>query len=455
MTLTLNRAKLAEGLLIAFLAFSFAGLMLQVQMLFYAAVVSAFAGLCLGDNNYRVGLCFMLVPNIRLFDGLSVSYLVAVMLAFPAVVYIFESKRVNFKAAAHVIMLSLWEVIHTIAMNNMHSIFANLGSIMVLYYVECVLVNKDIKLNYSEIARKFAFGCIFSSAMFMSFYFGKIDLWKYLTTWRLKAFANDPNYYALYMCVAIAMLFTITSKHKVRDYIYIFILVALILFTSSKMGLAVTLLMFIFFAFKSLLGVTTRRFRFVRRLMIGGLTIATIFSRRILILIDNTLISLQEHKGTDVNIDPITSNRIMIMQFYLGELVTNIPLLLFGYGFQYNETAQYYVFSHISHNTYLDVVLSWGLVGVAMMFVIFFNFIVSMKKNRTEKLGVESFLPLLITGITFIALSCLNASMFWWIICAALLPLKGRKDEKDAADIGSGSRLQHRKISVKLHKVSD
>ncbi len=128
-------------------------------------------------------------------------------------------------------------------------------------------------------------------------------------------------------------------------------------------------------------------------------------------------------------------------------------LLLFGYGLQYNETDIYKGFQHIAHNTYLDVILSWGLVGVVILFAVFFRIVKMMNKNRLERLTVNHFLPMIVTGVTFFALSCLSATMFWWIICAALLPLEGLYSD-ETAYILHRSRLQRRKFHFNVHGVA-
>lgn len=456
MVLKFNKDKAANVLLIAFLVLIFFGKILGIGLvLFYPAIICAFVAICLGDNNFRVGTCLMLVPNIRVFDGLQISFIINVLIALPVFAYILETKRINFTALMHVLIIGTWDLMHSLAFNQANQILANFSTVIILYYVECVLTDSAVKLNYSEIARKFSFGCLYSGLVFMLYMalFGSMPLFTYISLWRLSGFAGDPNYYSLYVCVAIAMLFIIAEKHKIRDYIYLFTMIGITLLTASKMSLVTILIILIYFVFRSLYGILSASNRFARRVVLIGAALGAIFSGRIVDSINNTLIRLQEKNGDTIDIDTITSNRYMIQSFYTNEIFTQPMLLLFGYGLQYNETGIYKGFQHIAHNTYLDVILSWGLVGVVILFAVFFRIVKMMNKNRLERLTVNHFLPMIVTGVTFFALSCLSATMFWWIICAALLPLKGLYSD-ETAYILHRSRLQRRKFHFNVHGVA-
>ena len=76
MKLKLNLSKFAGVLFIAFLVTIFVAKMFQILVLMYAGILCAAVGICLADDNQRVGACLLLLPNIRMFDGLSISFLV-------------------------------------------------------------------------------------------------------------------------------------------------------------------------------------------------------------------------------------------------------------------------------------------------------------------------------------------------------------------------------------------
>lgn len=455
MKFTINRKSLTQVLFISFFVFVTMGVFLSFRPLYIIAILTAITGMSLGDNSYRIAFSLSLVPLVRIFDGFQITFLVNLMIAFPVFAYIIETRRINFTALFHVLMLSAWDLIHQIAFNTPGHIIPNLGSIIILYYVESVLTKKGLYLDNGDIARKFTFGIIFSSVLeYWVLNLNGANAWAYIQAWRLSGFAGDPNYFSLYISLAVIMLFSLRQAHKVRDYFYIFILIFLQLLTASKMALAVLVLTLLFFAAKAVYGSFSKKNRFARRILLALIAIAAIFHQYIVGLIDNILIRLQEHNGTNVDIDTITSNRFKILTFYSNELITNPMILLFGYGLQYNETERYRQFNFIAHNTYYDLILSWGVVGVVMFIVIFYQMLYGMRKNRTEKLKFDNFLPIIIVLVNFMALSCLSASMFWWVICAALLPLKGFQSNESTVNIRYRAGVQRRKLHINVRRVA-
>ena len=453
MVLKFNKDRVANILLVIFLVLLSFSKIIMFRPIFYPAALCAVAAICLGNETLRLGISLLLIPNIRIVDTLNFTFMINLLLLLPLFAYVLERRKINFTALAHVSILVAWELLHVLAFASFGKIAPNVGAIIILYYVECILTDRNVHIDFADISRKFAFGCIFSCFTFLVRQSRISSVTEYLNTWRLSAFAGDPNYYALYLCLAISMMFIIADGHKVRDYVYIFVLMGITLLTSSKMALITLIVMLLFFAGKSLYGIFARKNRFARRVVIAGTFVAAIFSSKIAELISNTLERIQEKNGDTVDIDTITSNRVMILNFYNNELFTNPALLLFGYGLQYNETPAYAEFAYISHNTFLDLVLSWGLIGTILFAFIMYQILAAMKKNRTEKLTFSHFIPLIIALITFLALSCLSATMFWWVMCAILLPLKGLKYNEKTVRIGNSTGVQRRKIHFSLRPI--
>lgn len=453
MILKFNKDNLAHALMFVFLSLVFVGTALKITVLLYPAVIAAAASLCLGNHTFRVGFCMLLVPNIRLLDSLNITFGINLLIALPVFIYLFEKRRINFTAAMHVIIIEIWDVAHSVYFNQIHQILPNLSTVIILYYVECVLTEKKIQVNFADVTRKFCFGCIYSGFLYMLHIalHESLPLIDYISLWRLYGYAGDPNYFSLYLCVGVSMLFVITEKHKIRDYFYILIMIGITLLTASKMSLVTMLLILLYFAVYSLYSFLANKNRFAWRIVLIGAAIGVIFSNRIADIIKSTVIRIREKNGSTLDIDTITSNRFMIQNYYFAEMLANPMILLFGYGLQYNETAYFRRFYHMAHNTYMDIILSWGVPGLIMMFAVFFSIFRKMRKNRTERLTLNHFLPLAVVGLTFLALSCLSATMFWWMVCAVLLPLKGLNNE--SAYHMRSSRLQRTKVHLRLRNV--
>ena len=178
----------------------------------------------------------------------------------------------------------------------------NFSTTIILYYVECVLTDSAVKLKFPEIARKFAFGCLYSGLVFMMVQalYGSMPLFTYISLWRLSGFAGDPNYYSLYLCLSVAMIFIIAEKHKVRDYFYLFAMIALALLTSSKMSLVTLMVILLYFLVRSLYGIFSRNNRFARRIVLIGAALTVIFTRSTKLLMIPTSVShgMQRRRNT-------------------------------------------------------------------------------------------------------------------------------------------------------------
>ncbi|MBQ2473886.1 MAG: hypothetical protein II513_00895, partial [Ruminococcus sp.] len=148
-----NKDNLANALLFIFLSLVFVAKVLNVNFLLYPAIIAVAASLCLGNNSFRVGACLLLVPNIRLLDSLNISFGINLLIALPVFIYLFERRRVNFTAAMHVIIIEIWDLAHSVYFGQYNQILPNLSTVLVLYYVECVLTEKNIKINYADINR--------------------------------------------------------------------------------------------------------------------------------------------------------------------------------------------------------------------------------------------------------------------------------------------------------------
>ena len=446
----LNLNKIARYCLIAFWVIIVVAKLFRIAEIYYPAILIGLMGLLIGDDTYRVGFCLMLVPNIRIFDALGFTYAVNIMMIMPLIAKIIMDRKVNATALAHTLILMALELAHILYQQAYNNLLPNMAALVLLYYVESILLDRNTKINFPEITRKFAFGSIFSAALFFVMNFRVIDMRIYLQGYRYTGYASEPNYYSLYICLTIAMIFII-RQHKVRDYVYIGLLMFIEMFTLSKMALLTLLVIIFFVALKTVLNGFSYRTRFLKRFLVILIGVGIVFSKQIIDLLSNTIIRFREHNGTAIDLDSITTLRASLMTFYFNQLISDPFLILFGYGLQYNEV----IGRGLSHNTFLDILLSWGIPGILLFFSIFFTIIRRLISNCPERIGVDHFFPMFILTLTFFALSCLSASMFWWVILAAFLPLKGIVyEDQRAILVGDSTGVQRRKIRLRVRRVA-
>ena len=120
--LKINTRQLSRYLLVAFLVLVFLAKTVQIELFLYLSLACGAACLCLSDDSTRIGICLLLLPNIRMFDGLQIKFLVNILLVLPVAAYIIEHRRINFIALSHVLMLWTWDMCHALYSNQLDRI---------------------------------------------------------------------------------------------------------------------------------------------------------------------------------------------------------------------------------------------------------------------------------------------------------------------------------------------
>ncbi len=371
----------------------------------------------------------VLIPNIRLLDDLGAEFIVNIMMALPILVYLFRqgTKKLSLVALAGSILLFMVELVHDAVLEDMANFVSLAG--WTLNFALCMLVTNDsrVKLNKNDVFSAFTTGIILSAAIYLGS--GQNTIANIIDNldrnMRFEAYANDPNYYSLYICLMMA------SVLNVRGYnIYKFVVLALLtgigLLTASKMCLLLMaftyVLLFVQIFNRSKENRGNRRFLLWGTAGIAALAIAA--KDYIKVFIDNFIRRAGFGTHTSWDLNQLTSGRSEIFAEYVRILGTDIVCLLFGYGFNYHENLGQLSpsITHGAHNTYMDLVLAWGLVGVAVFLFVMYLWIKAYRLSRNiRKLSVAKLLPILIMLINFADLSCLSAGMFPFVIAVALI----------------------------------
>lgn len=253
----------------------------------------------------------------------------------------------------------------------------------------------------------------------------------FASNYRLEAYANDPNYYSMYIIIALIAIFRKVEKgvgKKYINYSLILILSLLGLLTSSKMCilcLAVIYLIFFISSFNLKYG---KRYRFLFVIVpIAVVAISTMWEK-ISLLINKVFLRFFL-QADSLNFNAITSGRSEIVQDYLQKLDSDMGLLLFGKGIDYNiYFSNNGDIINVVHNTYMDILLSWGILGTIVFLIIIYiilkNRIKIKGKTIFDLLGIIMFMAMLF------ALSCFSADMFWFLLALNLIPLKKIRDQQ-------------------------
>ena len=367
-----------------------------------------------------------LVPNIRMLDLVGVKYLVNIIMAVPLITYFlrYGTWRISLVALLGSFLLFVMELVHDVALNNMSNLI-NIGG-WVLNFMLCIVVTVDsrVKLSKDDVFSALSTGVIISAVMYLissgQTVLGIVETLEKNT--RLEAFANDPNAYSMYAILAIACVINVRGRKAYR-FITLALLVGLGLLTASKMGLItiVTELALIFLQIFIQNKENKELRKFAWWTLAGVTGLAIVLWDYVGIVIRNFI----RRAGTDdlqnIDMGEFTTGRWDILLDYLNILGQNPMCLLFGYGFGYRLHLGQARWA-VAHNTYMDLFLTWGVVGTVIFLFILYLWIRDYVWARgIQKIRFIQYIPLITLLITFMALSCLSASMFPFVLAVAFI----------------------------------
>lgn len=326
----------------------------------------------------------------------------------------------------------LIEGVHIVALQY----FSNVPSEMcwLLSYVLCAstLIDKKMTISKRTICNNLIIGINFSAIAFLicNKDYAQNLVAKIIDGSRFKAYADDPNFYSLYICLSMAILLSCRNKSKV-DLIMLGTLLIIGVLTASKM--CILLMLFVIFAsiLCQLLSKETEKKNhvFMLKTILGIIATLVIFRNNIIKFWNNLLSRAGLSNGfQSIDYARLTTGRSVILSNYLTILSNDVIALIFGYGFMYSNYLHEET-NHGAHNTYLDFILSWGIIGTAVL-MYFVLFLIRLYLNNREDITqfkMIDWLPLVTLLINFLDLGCMSATMFWWILTAAIMSIGDEK----------------------------
>lgn len=231
--------------------------------------------------------------------------------------------------------------------------------------------------------------------------------------------SGDPNYFGLYISIAVSMLILIMAIEKKYSFICFVGSCALIvmgLSSSSRMFYITSLFLIIMLIF-ILIKYAFNRKIFTIIAIILLLFIVLHFTQNILI---NNLDYVLTRSNTS-NISELTNGRSDLIQDYLMYTNNNLFRICFGIGI-----AQYNVRSGIgayAHNMYLELYVTMGIIGTLIVFVFVMKYIFQCR--RRNKI-LWKYVPVIITAVSGIAVNFLEVDCFYMLfgLLFAILSMK-------------------------------
>lgn len=369
------------------------------------------------DKNNIFYWSFFLIPNIRFLDITGVKFLVNFLMVMPIIKYFFCYDMLKKRSVAILMGLGLFlfETIHIIYFET-YNIFFPLVS-WALSFSLCIMAttDKNVLINKGDIYDSLSTGIIFSSLLYLLAEPKAVFLNFFDFKDRFIAYADDPNYFSLYILYCLSTWILIDKK-KYR--FGTFVLVAFIGFlTSSKMEFILSSLIFVYIAFNFFRKNNIKKI--IKKLPLIVLALTIFVSYKLETILDYCEHIIARMGGVGASIDTITTGRFHLQIYYLNDFVESFPNYIFGSGFNYfrflGEPSV-----RGAHNTYIDILAAWGIVGSIFFFMIIYLWLLKSKCVYTQNryLKSTSYFPIIIFCLVLCSLSCFSANMFPFMLMA-------------------------------------
>lgn len=241
----------------------------------------------------------------------------------------------------------------------------------------------------------------------------------YLTVTRLSGFYGDPNFYSAHVtaCLAGVLVLLSCETEKRRQILLAAVSVALLycgLLSASKTFVLTVACLFLFW-----LPILLERGNYgsARTRLLFGVLCAVAFVlvspafRQVLQIIGARFTEGEGLAG-------LTTNRTTLWLQYLTAFVHDIPLTLFGAGY-----TSVNLFRKASHNTLIQAVYQFGILGIPLLLVWMWNMLADMFPESDKPLAGWKYTVLLCVGsfLPWMALDILQYDEFFLLPVYVLL----------------------------------
>jgi hypothetical protein len=384
------------------------------------AVALLYGYILISSREQALYLVFFLIPNIRIADNLGFTGFINLAFLLAGYKWIVNSLEKFHKYGwLLVLTAALFSMLH---MTGMHDLAAIVNLVMDIFIMLSVLSDEKRELETDKLIRCLSLGILASMAVYILANSSSLS-GVFSSNSRMAGYGDDPNYYSIYILISISFLF-LKMKEKGNQWLDTLLLLALVfigLLTSSKMFLLCCAMIFVCFFVTTLLEGNRNGVKAILMLcMLGGLAVLlkkdSVFYLLGKVIKRFTVISTRKTTG----LYALTTGRSRIFANYLHLFTSDLTTFFWGRGLSYNSyLAPLFGDTRVAHNTYLDFLLSWGMIGCILFAVIFHRFLNSV--CTFPKKGFV-YMPLLVFLAVMLVLSSLTADMFWYMMLLVLLP---------------------------------
>lgn len=384
------------------------------------------------DINLGVGIVFSLLPLSGIYDSSGFLYVFnfsIIVIVFKLLIKALLENKMNQNTIKCIIILGIlfsYELFNTIINDVFSSSY--LGNLAIwfgyvlLILIPCYLDTLDKRKIFLLTYLGFILSCLLCLVQIYTKWGFDIP-----SVYRFVGLLRDPNYYSF---IAIILLYSslYVIKGKIK-YIIAASILGFGLLSVSKMYILLCLLggvLYIFYYFYLFaLGKVNGVKYFVSFVIVGAIVMIILYlTGAISFIYVKYIYRFESYK--------LTTGRDYIQGQFINILTSDIYTLVFGRTLDYNKIYMIaYADSEamLAHNTYLDLLMSFGVIG-SFIYIYFIYNIFKLYSSDFKMTG-QVVILILLSILTLFALSYLKADNFTICILFILVSACGKKQKKE------------------------
>ena len=348
---------------------------------FFAGLLAICIWACMKDIILPILLYFLpWSPLMKFYKG-GISFFTVMLLVVCLAALIKNKMSLNMYQIVLTAMIAiLTAIVKMVQENDIANSY--IFFLAMLFLLPCVTKRIDSD-SFNETTIFFALGIITAalSAQQLVVYHNiaqYITVDSYLTITRLSGYYGDPNFYSAHITACLAGILMLLSREKDRVRQAVLIIVAVLLvycgmLSASKMFVIVLACLFFFWipVLMEKSGRGNGRLRmFVGILCAGGIFLSSSAFKELFRIIDDRF-------AYAANVSQLTTGRTDIWKNYINEFLENIDITLLGEGY-----STVILDGRASHNTVIQGVFQFGLIGLPLIAAWMYFFIKSILKSE-------------------------------------------------------------------------
>lgn len=194
--------------------------------------------------------------------------------------------------------------------------------------------------------------------------------------YRFTGLYSDPNYLSKTLVLLCVSLFILIQKKKIGSR-YWTLLVSLIIFGTQTISKSFFLMLAVMVIFFAIISVKNKHYGVLIGILIISILMISLIASKKLVIFENVLKRF-------ISGDSLTTGRVEIWKEYIDLLLSDPLKLIFGAGI--GNSMKY-----MAHNTYLDFLYYYGIIG-SVVFIIGLKYAINKKKKYISIVNLAPFI---------------------------------------------------------------